>query len=358
MRLDLYSLVTTGSAVLQICLVPAALALGGGLVTATAVAAGISVMGAWITAGVSARLLPSLLRPRTCHELVGPLVRFGGATTLMTLAGVALMNAEKLLVVRLVSVTALAFYSVAFTIARLLVLLPGGLSQPLLPALAQLHAMPDIEPLRVLYTRALRGLVIWMLPAALLLCTGARSLLSVWAGAEYAREGALPLCILVVGCTADGISYVPRTLLSAAGRPDLILRCQMINLLPYLLVAIVLIHQFGIAGAATAWSLRAVVESLWMLRAARKRIGSSSSVVSPNWRSYAIALSTLSLPVLLVGSIWPFPAVTAVSELFSLAAYSAVIWFLVLTSRERARVSSLIASYLRVHSREGAGFGW
>jgi O-antigen/teichoic acid export membrane protein len=335
LRMDLYTAITAGSAVIQICFVLVALSLGGRLVAAIVVISGVNIGTALATAAVSWRLLPCLPKPRLRLHLVRPLLRFGGATAVMTLAGLILMDGEKLMVVRFASVRELAHYSVAFTLARLLALLPAALGQPLLPAFARLHAALQRESLETLYTRALHGLLLWMVPAALLLCVGTRAVISLWAGSDYERESLLPFYILTMGCIFDGMSYIPRILLSAVGRPDLIARYHLVNLIPYVLVGAGLISRFGAAGAATAWSLRAATESILIFLTAWRTIGFSAFTLPASRRSYGITLAALVLPVLLVGSVWPSTAAMTSVSIASLALYSTLIWVLVLTRAER-----------------------
>jgi O-antigen/teichoic acid export membrane protein len=55
----------------------------------------------------------------------------------------------------------------------------------------------------------------------------------------------------------------------AIGRTDLIAKVHWAELIPYFIAAIVLIHFFGIVGAAAAWSVRVIFDSflfLWLSR--------------------------------------------------------------------------------------------
>ncbi len=335
LRLDLNILITVGTSVLQIALVPVVLVLGGGLVSAVAVMMGATLANMIIHGIVSQRLLPSLSRPRISSSLLRPLMIFGGGLVVSTLADVLLVNSEKIMLPRFASVTALAHYAVAFNVAGMLALLPRVMCQVLLPAFSQLQAKPDREPLQRLYVRALRGTLLWIAPVVLLLCVAARPFFTLWAGAEYGRESTLPFYVLIVGLIFNIMSNVPYTLLMAYGRSDLIARFHLAELLPYLFCAALFVYLWGAVGAALAWSLRVIADALLFIAAERRISAFSFSLVPINRGSYMAAIAILFLPLLLTWN-----SVLAPGLLFSLVflcvlSYCGLVWARVLTDEER-----------------------
>jgi O-antigen/teichoic acid export membrane protein len=185
-------------------------------------------------------------------------------------------NAEKFLLPRFTSVATLAHYSVAFTLASMLSLVPTALCQSLMPAFARMRAQSDGAGLQRLYSAALRSSLLWIVPAGLIVCVCGRPFLHYWAGAEYARESVGPLCILVGGLVFNALASVPLTLLNASGRMDLVARYNLAEVVPYLLGTAALTFYLGAIGAALAWSSRAIVEAFLLYSAARKVTGVSA----------------------------------------------------------------------------------
>jgi O-antigen/teichoic acid export membrane protein len=346
LRMDLYSMIFAGAGVAQIFLAPVALLLWGTLSGMVGVITGVSLVTVLVQLIVSRRLLPGLLRPRINPDFAKPLIRFGGALVISSLANLILVNMEKLLVARFVSVTALAHYTIAYTVAYLLASVPGAMIQSLFPAFAQLQAESEREPLGRLYTRALRGNLLWLGPAALLLCVAAKPFFMLWAGPEYGRESPLPFYILVGGLLFNVMAYVPQSLLMGFGRSDLIARLHLAELLPYIVCAVWLTHEFGIAGAALAWSLRVAVDTFLSFRAARHIARFSFLLFPANRLSYALAVASLSLPVFLIAGGVAAPALLIGSTLTSLVIYAALVWMRVLTEEERTWVSSMTQWWL------------
>src|SRR5690606_6970766 len=94
-----------------------------------------------------------------------------------------------------------------------------------------------------------------------------------WLGAEYAERSTLALRLLCVGVLVNAIVHVPFALLQAAGRPELMARFHLIELALHVPATLWLVHRFGIAGAALAWTLRAILDAALVFAAADRVLG-------------------------------------------------------------------------------------
>jgi O-antigen/teichoic acid export membrane protein len=342
LRMDLSAFINAGTLVVQYIFIPVALMMGGNLVTVVTIIAGFALAAALLHLVVSGHLQPLLFQPRVDSALIKPLARFGGGLVVSTLAAMVLLTAEKVLLARFASVVALAHYSVAFSVASLLAIVPAAISQSLLPAFSRMQSSQERERLQQLYTRALRGNLLWIAPAALLLCAVAKPLFTLWAGPEYSQQSTLPFYILVGGIFFNVMAIVPYTLLIASGRSDLLARIHLLELLPYIVCASLFTYSFGAVGAALAYSLRLIVDALLFFFAAR-RLGFSLSPVPSNRLSYAAAVAGLCVPFLLsfTEAISSSTALISVT-IISLLVYGWLTWNKVLANEERAWVISLM----------------
>ncbi len=342
LRMDLVVLVITGTSVGQILLVPVVLLLGGGLTGAVVVVAGAAISAALLYAVIGARLLPPLRRPHVSAALSRPLGRFGGALVVSSIAATVLANLEKLLLPRYASVQALAFYSVAFTLAYMLTQMPVALLQSLVPAFSQLLENPDRTALERLYRRALRGTLYWALPGAAFICVVARPFFTVWAGPQFGRESTLPLYLLMAGVTCEIMAYVPYAILITMGRTGIIARCHMALLVPYLIVSVFLIHRFGAAGAAAAWSLRAMAGAFCFTYFSGRASRFAFAPWPENRRDYALAVVVLVVPMTLA-AVLTTPVMVRISvACAAVAIYALLILTRVLTDEERAALQRMV----------------
>ncbi|HLL30472.1 MAG TPA: hypothetical protein VK403_05705, partial [Allosphingosinicella sp.] len=84
----------------------------------------------------------------------------------------------------------------------------------------------------------------------------------LWIGEALAAQAAPVALILIVGAWANSFAQAPFVMLQASGRPDLASRLLVAEIVPYWAALIGGIHAFGLVGAAAAWALRAIVDTL------------------------------------------------------------------------------------------------
>lgn len=348
MRADLYSLISTLSSVGQIILIPVFLFLGGGLLIAIVIIAGVNIAISLINGILLRQLLPEWGKPEITLQLIRPLLQFGGATSLMTLMGIALLHIEKLVLVHLESVVVLAHYSVAFNLARMLTIFPAVLGQPLLSAFSKLQADEAWTALQRLYNQAVRGLLLGLIPVSLVICASAQPVLGLWAGEEFAQRSLYPLYILVIGAVFDGVSYVPRILLSAIGRPGLIARFQVINLIPYFFLVWILIGWGGTGGAAIAWTIRSAVECFMVFYTVRQQIGFICKASITEGGKYLITLVAL-LGVSIYFSSASASVMTVISlTMAAFLIHVAMVWRWILTKHEKRWMGEMLCANLQI----------
>lgn len=336
LRMDLFTMINSGSGIAQAILATLVVALGGGLVGAVGVMA-IAALAALLAHGViSHLLLPQLFRLQIRPDLIIPLLKFGVAILAMTFFGVILAQGEKVILTRFVSVRALAYYSVASTLAGLLTIIPSALNSSFLPAASRMWANSEREEIGLLHSRVLRINLMWVLPAAIVLCAFARPFFSLWAGPEFGRESSLPCYILVAGFVVNTMAYAPGTLLMAAGRADVPAKCYAAEFVPFCLCTAALSSRFEAAGAAFAWSLRTIVDALVLVWAMRRITGLSFSPLPDNRLGYAAALALLTLPLAAARASEASLILQIAVIPISLAAYGILIWTRVLANEERA----------------------
>lgn len=336
LRQDLVSGINNGGGAIQVAFVPLVLWwLHGGVASAVAVFAIVGIGIAIAHAIVACYFLPALRVPRLAHGHVRAIVRYGWSNVALVIVSLVGFNAEKFMVSGFASADALAYYSVAFTLTRLLSVLPGAISPMLLPAFARLNGEGPRAPVQKLYKRSLRWLLLVNLPGAVIMIALAGPLLRAWAGADYAAQSALPTALLVIGMVANALCYVPMMLLQAIGRIDLIVRYFSLMLIPYLVGTALCVHYWGSVGAAAAWSVRAIAEYVLMARAARAASGHSPALKPTIARSLVPTLAMGALLVLAPAALTASIPGLLVTIAAASAVYALLAWLIVLTSDER-----------------------
>jgi O-antigen/teichoic acid export membrane protein len=341
LRFDLFNLITASCNVLQISLVPIVLLLGGGLVGSVSIMTVMSAIAA-ITLGFSSqKLLPSLLPPKIQTKLIKPLLIYGITVGFSILLTTIFIHSEKIILAQILSVKSLAYYSVAFTVARLLIFVPLAFNQSLFPAFSRLQNIIDKKPLHRLYTHSSKGLLLSLLPASIVTCCLGNKFLSFWAGEDYGQNSLNCLYILVIGCFFEGMFYIPGSLLRSAGKPHIITWIQITELFPYLWLSAKLTSSFGAEGSALAWSLRAIIECCLSFIFATKLAGFPFNSLLNNRYFYAILTGgflTLFFSIKFVKSLWKIGIIIIVYLLI----YAGLTWKKILTKKEQQFIINLV----------------
>lgn len=337
LRMDLNTFITSGFRIIGLIATPIVIYLGYGIVGAISVLLAASVMTLAGHIYISGRLVPELFQTTLDRSILRPLLKFGGAIVFLGVAGVVLFNAEKGLLARLVSVEALAFYSVGYTLAAMMIMLSNTLIQSLVPAFSQLTGENNRGVLENLFARIVKLSVILLIPAAAGLCFIVKDFFRVWAGEDFARNSTEPFFILILGLIVSVPGYVPYSLLMAVGKADTIARLYWIEIIPYLSLIYVLTLLYGINGTAAAWSIRVAFDGIVFFVMTGR--GLSLKVFSVSTRSLWVALGV----AIYIPTIYLSVSVTDHLSLFSFlifsltnVAYLFILWKKVLVAEEKA----------------------
>jgi len=319
---------------------------GGGIIGAAAWNLVVATCGFMAHLFVSGRLLRPFLDISIDRGLITPMLRFGFGLSISGIAGIFLVNLEKLLVTKFISVQSLAYYSIAFTFANMATVFSWSMVQSLIPAFSQLLTPDRREQFNALFSRAIKMSIIWLLPTLMMLFVVARPFFTVWAGPDFGRESPEPFYILLAGLLFNIVAYVPYTSLVASGRTALIAKIHSAELIPYAVGASILISKFGINGAALAWSLRVILDAAIFLWLARSVVG-----VHIGYRRTALVsafgLMVLSPSVLIAAFYNNYSPLLGLTVPVSLILYLLVVWRYFVDDDERRWFTSRLPIQFR-----------
>jgi Membrane protein involved in the export of O-antigen and teichoic acid len=335
LRMDLNTFIGASSRILGLLATPLVLYLGYGItgaITVLLAASLINLLGHLI---VSRRLLPHLFGTTIDSANAGRIVKFGGAMVGAGIASVFLVNAEKGILSGLVSVKALAYYSVAFTLASMATMLASAMIQSLVPAFSQLATPGRENELSQLFSRGVTLNIVLLIPAIVFLVVIAQDFFSVWAGIEFGAESTLPFYFLLAGLLVNIPAFIPYSVLLALGKADMIAKLYWLELLPYLLLVTVLTLRFGILGAAAAWGIRMILDGFLFFWLAKRAVHVNTKMFDGRILSLfgclLIFVPVIVMTVLNFSVIWLLSIFSVVSGLYIL-----FVWRKVLRNDERS----------------------
>jgi O-antigen/teichoic acid export membrane protein len=232
-------------------------------------AAGHIDLGALLPAALLARVLTLLLLAWRCRAEVtqgqpvrlvptqGPnLLRFGGWVTVTAVVGPMMGILDRFIIGGTVGANAVTYYTVPFGLAERTTILSAALTSALFPRFAALRR----EHEKQLALEGLRALVVVTTPLTVLGILLIEPFLAWWISPELAERSWLVGQIILLGMWMNALARIPFAQLQARGRPDLVAKCHLAELIPYFALLYLGLHLIGLSGAALAFSLRVTVD--------------------------------------------------------------------------------------------------
>jgi len=199
---------------------------------------------------------------KVSKALSGKLLQFGGWVTISSVIGPMMVILDRFVIGAQLGARYVTFYTVPFQLAERTNVIPNALSSAMFPRLAQTGLG---EAGKALADKALRSLATIITPLLLVGVFSIHWFLGLWIGQEFASKASFVGQILLLGFWANAIAKIPHALLQAAGRPDIVAKCHLVELVPYFLLLYFGLEYLGIAGAAIAFSVRALADSIFLL---------------------------------------------------------------------------------------------
>jgi len=271
---------------------------------------------------------------KTLREMLG----YSGWVAISTALGPALASFDRFVVGSVVGVTGLGYYTGAAEAANRFLLIPATAFSAMLPALSAADAHEGRNRVLLVTRAARRQLEALLFPLCFALFVFAPAILNIWLGPVFGQTAGRALRILSVGVFLTGLAHLPMALLYGSSRPDLPAKINLFQVALHIPLTIVLVHAFGMTGAALAWSIRCSEDLILYTWASRRAVGRAPADPIERtrtrslWASGAVLAGTFVLAFWLQGN-WRVSAVLVVAV--GLAQYAWVAWRRVLTPNER-----------------------
>lgn len=294
---------------------------------------------------LACHVLPSLksftVRPASYRKLLA----YGGWITVTDVVGPILMYLDRFLIGLLMPVAAVGYYAVPYDVVTRLRIISGSANIALFPAFSAVNDSGDRQKLGSLLVRPIKYELLILGPLVLVLVLFAEEILALWLGNAFAIQSATAMQVLAVGVLINSLGRAPLTLLQAAGQPGIAAKLHVVELPLYAAIAWLSIREWGINGAAFAWTLRVAADALFLFAAAFWTYGLPPKLlVTEGIMPTLLGLLLVAIAgTLLKGLLAVFPPF-AQSLLFAsfLGVFARIAWRALLDSSERKVAASLL----------------
>jgi O-antigen/teichoic acid export membrane protein len=204
------------------------------------------------------RSLPSADRsPRFDLRLLRTIWRFAAGMGGITLSSVVLMQMDKVILSKMLSLEMFGYYTLAGVASSVIpVMIVGPLFNALFPRFTSLAAVKDDSALKLLYHQSSQLAAVLVLPVSAVLAFFSFDIVLLWTGSgETARIAAPILSLLVIGMALNGLMSVPYALQLAYGWTSIGFRITLFLTITLVPAIIFMTIRFGAIGAASVWIL-------------------------------------------------------------------------------------------------------
>lgn len=288
-RFDLLNLVRIPSSILTFILPLIGLYMGLGL-------PGIIVLIILARAGTLAvffaldlRIFPTVREYSISLTRFFHLFSYGGWVMITSIVGPILVYLDRFLIGSLLTIAAVTYYTAPYEAVYRILIISSSLSATLFPAFSAMEGVKDRQRLGLFFARSAKYVLLICGTIVVFVIVYAKEILQIWLGSDFAIESTTSMQILAFGVLINSLALTPFTLLQGVGRPDLPAKFHLIELPIYVGVAWILVSEFGIAGAAGAWTIRVVLDAILLFMAAFKIHKLSFGLVTENSMKLAVA---------------------------------------------------------------------
>lgn len=294
-RFDLINAVRIPSSILTYLLPLIGLALGLDLpgIVALILLARFGALAAFVM--MNLRINSELREYSASLAMLSRLFAYGGWVTVSSVIGPILVYLDRFLIGSLLTISAVAYYTAPYEAVTRLWVISASLTMTLFPAFSTLQGGKDEKRLEALFARSVKYILLATGPVVIMIWLFAGEILYTWLGADFATESTSAMQILAFGVLINSFGQTPFAFLQGVGRPDLPAKFHLIELPVYIALAWILVSQFGIAGAAAAWTMRVALDTFLLYGATFKVYGFSLSLLKANQTMLAgISLAILA----------------------------------------------------------------
>jgi O-antigen/teichoic acid export membrane protein len=235
--------------------------LGYGIVGITCFYIASNVLAVVLYLYVGRRLFRSVRRDAgpEWRDIRRTVLSFAGLVAVNRIGSTVASQTNRLMVGVVDTTAAAAFYQVPSVLASKVTDLLSRIGLVLFPMGSALIAREDYDGLRALYLRGSRLLFLLNASAAMAIIVFAEPLLRYWISPLYAQKGSVALVLFMTTQAINGASLAVGALSWSAAKAGINLTFSLLNSGVNLLAIYPLASRFGVAGAAAAGLLGALV---------------------------------------------------------------------------------------------------
>lgn len=197
---------------------------------------------------------------RYSFDIANKLFLFGGWVTVSSVLSPLMSQSDRFFIAALISASAVSTYILPYEIVVQSLVFVGAISSVIFPKLSQLIKEKPAD-WNIYFRSWLKFVTVLMGTICLLLAFCLPWLLGHWLGDKLNPQSITIGRILCLGVFASSIGAMYYAVIHAKGRADITAKLHIIQVPFYIALLFMLILNFGVFGAAIAWSIRTIADA-------------------------------------------------------------------------------------------------
>lgn len=188
------------------------------------------------------------------------LFQFGGWMTLSNIISPLMVVADRFLIANVLGAAVVAYYTIPAEFMIRLLVLPAAMTTTLFPVFSKDLSEKNFSSALALYMKSMKIIFVMMGAVAASVFVGARFGINLWLGPDFAEKSSAVAAVLAVGILFNSMAQVPHAFIQASGDSRSTALIHVVESVLYVPALFILMHMYGILGAAMAWALRALLD--------------------------------------------------------------------------------------------------
>lgn len=201
------------------------------------------------------RYLPNSGRtPRFSWFQLKSIVQFASGMAATTLLVLLLMQVDKIILSRMLSLEMFGYYTLAGTVAAVISQLTAPITQAYYPRFTELVVKEDEAKLVEMFHQGAQLVAVFVVPVAFIMVFFGESILMLWTGDALLAERTAPLlALLSLGMMFNGLMSIPYMLTLAHGWSGFAVRLNFVAVIILIPAMLWATPRYGAMGAAWIW---------------------------------------------------------------------------------------------------------
>lgn len=188
------------------------------------------------------------------------LIKFGGWIAVSNIISPIMSYFDRFILANRMGSDLVGFYTGPSEAIARIGIFPSAIARTVFPMMSR-NELDSSKIKRISYIMIVASIV----PFGIFFAFFSEEILRLWLGDDFAINSSLIFQVLILGLVFNSIAQIPFTSIQASGYSRITAILHLFEFIPYLILLWYLINDYGLLGAAWAWTIRMSVDMILLI---------------------------------------------------------------------------------------------